>query len=247
MTDAGWLPAEHGETEGGLGEEHVGADRLEGGAGRIRRALVVAAHDPDLAVRLDAELRRPEHVPRGMERELDLAHGAPFAVLPGLDGRAGQAVPGDRETGRGAEIRRAALAGMVGVGVGEHRARDRRPRVDVESAPGAVQPLRAHGEQVGHAGVARVLPRCGAGAHGAPHTRSGEFDDDEEQPEEAPRPEAEQSLGRGPVEEDAGGGEGGDDHQREDEPGERVPLPRAGHQAADAGESEHEVRAPGEG
>ena len=108
----------------------------------IRRALVVAGDDPHLAIRLQANLRRAEHVAGGMEGDGHLAQLVPFAVRPPLDRRALEPVPGDGQPRLGAEVGGAARSGVVGVGVGENRPRHRLPGIDVEAAAGTVEALR---------------------------------------------------------------------------------------------------------
>ena len=63
--------AEDRQAEGRLGDEDVAADRLEGQAGGVGLALVVARGDDARAVMLDADLRRAEHMAGRVEGDGD--------------------------------------------------------------------------------------------------------------------------------------------------------------------------------
>ena len=65
--------AEDRQAEGRLGDEDVAAHRLEGRAGRVGAALVVARGDDAQALGLEGDLRRAEHVPGRMEGRGDAA------------------------------------------------------------------------------------------------------------------------------------------------------------------------------
>src|SRR3546814_4287621 len=54
-------------TEGRFGDEHIARHNLEWRTTRIVVTLVIAGHDPDLAVDLDTDLRRAENVPGRMQ------------------------------------------------------------------------------------------------------------------------------------------------------------------------------------
>ncbi len=72
--------AEHGKPEGRLGDEDVAGERLEGGAGRIRLALVIAGGDDDLALVRHSDLGRAENMAGRMEADVDGAEPQRFAI-----------------------------------------------------------------------------------------------------------------------------------------------------------------------
>src|SRR5690349_20374095 len=63
----------HRQPERGLRDEDITLNYLERRAGRVMHVLVVAGgDDPDATMR-DRDLRRAQHVPRGMKRDRDIA------------------------------------------------------------------------------------------------------------------------------------------------------------------------------
>ena len=131
------------QPEGRLGDEGVAAHRLEGRAGRIGLDLVVAAHHPDLAAVLDADLRRAEHVAGRKQRHAHAVHLDRLAVAERLQRDAGAQPRAQHALGGcGREVGAMAGPRVVGVRVRDHRARHRPPRVDEEVAGLAVQPFR---------------------------------------------------------------------------------------------------------
>jgi hypothetical protein len=141
-------PAVDRQPERRLGDEGVAAHRLERGAGRVGLDLVVAADDPHLAAVLEAHLGRAEHVAGRMQRHAHAVHVERLAVGQraqrdaGAEPRAQHALGGRR-----GQVRAVPGARVVGVGVGDHRPRDRAPGIDVEVAGFAVEPFRAADEQ----------------------------------------------------------------------------------------------------
>ena len=65
---------EHRQREGRLGDEHVAGDRLEGAAGRVEAALVVARCDDAHAALLHGDLRRAEDMAGRMKGDRHVTH-----------------------------------------------------------------------------------------------------------------------------------------------------------------------------
>ena len=137
--------AEDRQAEGRLRHEHVAGHRLEGRAGGVARALVVAGDHGPAPLPLQADLGRAEHVPGRRQPDADavLRH-----LLAGADRLLRVARPalaharphdgqrlGRRQDGA------VAGPGVVGMAVGDHRAFHRAHRVDGEAAGQAVQAL----------------------------------------------------------------------------------------------------------
>ena len=80
------LVAEHRQRERRLGDEHVAGHELEGRAGRIGGALVVAGDDGALAVPVEHDLRRAEDMPGGSEPHADAVDRALRAERLRLEG-----------------------------------------------------------------------------------------------------------------------------------------------------------------
>ncbi len=152
--------AEDGQAERRLGDEDVAGDGLEGRAGGIRRALVVARDHHAQAVRLDNGLRAAQDMPRRHEAQADAADTQHFAIGRGL-GAAGEALAiarcHDGQRFRRRQHRPVAAAGVVGMAVGDDGARHRPHRVDVEIARRAVEPLGTGGEHILGCGHERYL------------------------------------------------------------------------------------------
>ncbi len=134
-------PVENRKPEGGLGDESVAAQRLEGRAGRVRMALEIAGDDPHLAPVLHPDLGRAEDVSGRMQRQPDAVEDERGPVWQFLD-MDGLAQPDSQQAGafRGREIAPAPRPGVVGVRVGDDRPVDRLPGVDKKTAIPAVQP-----------------------------------------------------------------------------------------------------------
>ncbi len=67
--------AENRKTEGRLGDEDIAFHRLEGGAGGITLALVVAADHGPAALPFQHDLRRAEHMAGRHQGQRDAADG----------------------------------------------------------------------------------------------------------------------------------------------------------------------------
>lgn len=133
-------PAVDGQAEGGLGDQGVAALGLEGGGGGVGAALVVAGDHPHLAPVFHPHLGRPQHVPRRVEGNVDPVEGSALAPVHGIQGRVGAEAGSEYPfPGPGHQVRPGPGPGVVGVGVGEHGPIHRTPRVDPESAHGAVE------------------------------------------------------------------------------------------------------------
>jgi hypothetical protein len=66
-----------------FGDEDVARHRLEGGAGRVRPALVIAGDDHPLAAMFHHDLGGAEHVPGGDEADVHLAEPDHLAISNG--------------------------------------------------------------------------------------------------------------------------------------------------------------------
>ena len=128
--------AEHRQPEGRLGDEDVAGHRLEGGAGRVRRALVVARRDDAQAAALHRDLRRPEHMPGRMERDAvtsPIRTGSPKAAASRAAASSSpEAERHDVERLARGKHRAVPAGRMIGMGVRHQRPRHRAHRVDVE-------------------------------------------------------------------------------------------------------------------
>jgi hypothetical protein len=136
---------EHGQGEGRLGDEHVARHRLEGRAGRIGAALVVAGDDDALALVLEHSLCGAEDVTGGHEAHRDAADGDAFAVFQRL--LAGirhvlEAGAHDRQGFRRGERAAMARPGVIAVAVGDHGAAHRHGGVDIEIAGLTIEAAR---------------------------------------------------------------------------------------------------------
>ena len=124
---AGVGMAEDRQAERRLGDEEIAGDRLEGSAGRIGRALVIARHDDARALRLDGDLGRAEDVAGRMEAHRRIADPDLLAEpgdlpRPGKGLAAAQRHDGERLARR----QHGAMAGarMVGMAMRDQGARD---------------------------------------------------------------------------------------------------------------------------
>ena len=150
----------------------MAANRLPGLAERVRIGLVVAGDAPDLAFVLDADLRAAGDMAGGVEGDADAADLASGAVGEALDvDLRAEAVADHRRGGGGGEVVAVAGIGMVGMAMGDERAIDRVPRVDVETAGGAIDAIIGEGKHGRHLGETRRNPsptgRRSAEAEGA--------------------------------------------------------------------------------
>ena len=66
----GWFMAEHGQREGGFGDEHIARHGFEGRAGGVETALIITRSDDALALPFEQDLRGTKDVACG-----DKAHG----------------------------------------------------------------------------------------------------------------------------------------------------------------------------
>ena len=151
--------AEHRQRKGRLGHEHVAGDRLEGRAGRVAAALVVARHDDALAGILQHDLGRAEDMAGRHEPERNVAQIDRFAITKRLrlsGGGLAVARPHDRQGLRRGEDLAVAGPGVIGMAMGDDGPVDRADRIDIE--PGRRAPQTALGRfqpffrsQPGHA------------------------------------------------------------------------------------------------
>ena len=139
-------PAEDRQAKGALSNEMVAADRLESLGHAIVDHLVIARSDPDLATDLDPDLRAAGDMACGVERDRGPADLARLAIGDALDGDLAQPVAHYGERGMGGQIAAHAVAGMVGVAVGDQRPGDGAPGVDVEATSGAVDAVFGEAE-----------------------------------------------------------------------------------------------------
>ena len=133
-------PAVDRQAEGRLGDEGVTAQRLEGGRNAVALELVVARGDPNLALRSDANLRGAQHVAGRMKRKLDPVARQDLAVSRRLDRDVAQALAQDRRGVAMADINLRAVARVIGMRMGDDRALNRAPGIDVKVARGAIEP-----------------------------------------------------------------------------------------------------------
>ena len=147
-------PAVDGQAKRAFGDEAMAAHGLERRTGGVAVFVdaaqeVVAARHPHLPAMLDAHLRRAEHVAGGVQAHAHAVDLDPLAILEPLQHDV-VAQPRAQHTGAdgGGEIGAVAAPRMVGVGVRDHCALDRPPRVDVEAARRAVQALGAQDDEV---------------------------------------------------------------------------------------------------
>ncbi len=141
-------PAIHRQAEGRLGDEGVAGHHFERLAGGIGLALVVAGGDPDLAIHLDAHLRRPQHVSGRMQRHACTPQLKRFTIRMRVIDLVAQAPLQDGQALARAVVLAHAAAGVVAVTMRNHRARHRPPRVDMEIALRAIEALRPEYHQI---------------------------------------------------------------------------------------------------
>src|SRR5260221_385882 len=84
----GWM-AEYRQPEGRLGDEDIAALRLEGRAGRVGPALVVAGDDDAAPAILEHDLRAAEHMTGRREADRDIAEADRLAIAQRLQRAAG--------------------------------------------------------------------------------------------------------------------------------------------------------------
>ena len=150
------LPAVDRQAECGLADQHIGLHGLKGRAAGVGAPLVVAAHQPALAARLDPDLGRPQHMAGGMERHARVADAVQLAVLHRQQAdAAAQPLPQDPFTAADRPVLAAAGPGMVGMGVGDQGPRHWPPGIDPGLGGPAEQALGGEGQQ----GIWREHPR----------------------------------------------------------------------------------------
>ena len=126
----------------------TGSNGSQVGSGR---ALVVPREDPDLAVPLHPHLRRPQDMPRRMERDRHLPDPHRLAERHPLDHRRlPQPPPEDRHRSRRPQVRPAPPPRMIPMPMGDHRPLDRLPGIDVEP-PGLAEQAAVVGAEEGGA------------------------------------------------------------------------------------------------
>ncbi len=150
----------YGETEGGLGDEHIAGHHFERRAGGVRRVLVVAGGDDAGILAGHRDLRRTQHMTRGMKFDGDVAECYFLAIGDGL-GAAGKIVavaqPHHVERLLRRQHRAMAWPGVIGMAMGDHGPFDRPHRIDMEATCFAAQPgsdghqdvLRTHFRYIG--------------------------------------------------------------------------------------------------
>ena len=121
---------------------------LEGRRDAVALELVVARRDPGLAVQRHPNLRRAQHVARGMKRNLDPVAGQDFAVSRSLDRDVAEALAQNRGRVAMADVDFRAEAGVVGMGMGDDGARNRPPGIDVKVARGAIEAAVGRNDKV---------------------------------------------------------------------------------------------------
>ena len=140
--------AEHRQSEGRLGDEHVAGDRLERQAGRIGHALVVAGDHDAAAVPFHRHLGAAQHMPGRPQPYPDPVEHDRLAIAQHLARHA--RAPGShtyvhqRHGLRAGQHRCVAGAGMVGMRMGDDGARDRPGRIDVKAARLAIETAGQH-------------------------------------------------------------------------------------------------------
>ena len=85
--------AEHRQGEGGLGDEQIAGHELEGRAGRVGAALIVAGDDDAAALPFDHHLRAAEHMAGGHEPHGDVADLERLAIGERLAAARGRRLP----------------------------------------------------------------------------------------------------------------------------------------------------------
>ena len=122
--------------------------RLDGPIGGV---LVIAGGHHAQPVDLDRNLRRPQNMPGGVQRDRRPGQRDAFAIGERLGG-AGEilavAKPHQVERFLGRQHSAMTGAGVIGMGVGNDRAFDRPGRVDMEAAAFAADPGRRRNENV---------------------------------------------------------------------------------------------------
>ncbi len=143
--------AEHRQGEGRLGDEDIAGHGLEGRAGGVRLALVVAARPRPGCPAIPAPPgREPSTWPAGASRQLTSPRRDALAPAPAAAGA--RPAPSPRRARMMARVGRAgqhgavAGAGVVGMAMGDDGALDRTQRVDEETTRGAVEPCGQRGE-----------------------------------------------------------------------------------------------------
>src|SRR6476620_7635234 len=115
---------EHRQSERGLGDEDITPNYLERRAGRVMHVLVVAGGDNPEATMRDRDLRRTQHMPRGMKRDRDIAQ--PYLLPIGNHLRRAREIiavtqPHDVERFLRRQHRPVARTGMIGMTVSDDR------------------------------------------------------------------------------------------------------------------------------
>ena len=172
-------PAVDGQAEGGFGDEAMAAHRLEWQAGGValvvRADEVVARGHPHLAGMLHPHLGRPQHMAGRVQADAHtlVHHRLAIGQALQVQGRA-QAAAQHAGADGGGQHMAVAGTGMVGMGMGDHRAVHRAPGVDVEVTRCAVQALRAQGNQVVHgiSSARSTPPAAGTSARPRPRSRA---------------------------------------------------------------------------
>ena len=148
---AGSVPAIDGQTEGRLGDEAVASKKLEGRAGGVGLALVVAAEDRHISPVLDPHLGRAQDVACRVQRQAIAVEVDDLPVFQQLDrGLVPKACPEDMAALAGCQVMPAAFAGVIGVCVSDDGAIHGAPGVDVKppASPGKALLCQVKGEHV---------------------------------------------------------------------------------------------------
>ena len=122
--------AEDGQAEGRLGDEDVAGDGLEGRAGRIGAAFIVARDDDLLARMFEHDLGGAEDVASGDEADIHLAHANRLAIVDRRPVLLPVADVHDRQRLRRREHPVMAAPGMIGMAMGDERQRLRPRGID---------------------------------------------------------------------------------------------------------------------
>ena len=149
---------ENWQAKSRLGHKSLAGQQLETGAGRIGSALVIAGDDNAKTGFGDPDLSRTEDMAGGMKRHFDVAKAQALAISQRLC-RAGEifAETKAHDVQRLSRRQHRAMtgAGVIGMGVGDHGARDRPRRIDMKISGRAVKPCRRVRQHIGGCGLER--------------------------------------------------------------------------------------------
>ena len=141
------VPGIDRQPERGFRDQNVAGHDFERFAARIRTALVIAGHHPDLVIHHQTDLSRPQHVPCAVKGQTRLVQPELPAIRHGMESDvATQALSKHPLTHIHCPVFAASRSGVIGMGVSDQRSGNRPDRINpgmrCSAVKTAVSPLQ---------------------------------------------------------------------------------------------------------